>query len=218
MDLLGVVAQSRHHRRSRFSKYGSHDPSLDSADDARERFTADPRHNEAVARQFYGSFVYRPDRVDLLRQDVEAFAAQGSEVVLFISPIYAWQIEEVDAAGLMPAFEQWKRDLVAMVEAFNRTSRIWVRLWDFSGYNSVTTEAVPASGPMRWYWEPSHYTSAAGNLVLGRVLGQPEGVPTDFGVELTPANIETVIAATRAGHQAYLARFPSEANPAAALR
>jgi len=42
-------------------------------------------------------------------------------------------------------------------------------LWDFSGYSSVTTEALPASGShaeMEFYWDSSHFKDIVGDFVL----------------------------------------------------
>ena len=76
-------------------------------------------------------------------------------------------------------------------------------LWDFSGYNSLTTEDVPPDGDsetqMKWYWESSHYKKELGDLVLDRIFDyhHPERiVPDDFGVLLTPKNIKRGIGLT----------------------
>ncbi len=44
-----------------------------------------------------------------------------------------------------------------------------IPLWDFSGYSSVTTETLPASGShaeMEFYWDSSHFKDIVGDFVL----------------------------------------------------
>jgi hypothetical protein len=65
-------------------------------------------------------------------------------------------------------------------------------LWDFSGYSSVTTEALPELGSraeMRFYRDSSHFKDVVGDFVLDRLFGLSHPrrpVPLDFGVRLTP--------------------------------
>src|SRR6202035_4353103 len=81
-----------------------------------------------------------------------------------------------------------------------------------------TTEFVPPQHdltPMRWWWEPSHYQSRAGDLILDRILGYSDPMRTaadDFGVALTPQNIAEWTAKTRKGVQDYEQRAPGEAQ------
>jgi hypothetical protein len=127
---------------------------------------------------------------------------------LFISPVHAWQLLAIDAAALWPSFEVWKSELVVRLEQ-DRQAHPGGRafpLWDFSGFNPVTTEAIPPPGDtttlMRYYWESSHYRKEAGDLVLSRVLGG-DGVPAGFGVQLDTANLEPHLASLREGLAAY---------------
>lgn len=49
---------------------------------------------------------------------------------------------------------------------------------------------------MKYYWDSSHFKENVGNMVLDRMLGtEPENheIPGDFGVRLSPHNIEAVI-------------------------
>ncbi len=67
-----------------------------------------------------------------------------------------------------------------------RVVAIFGRVWDFSGFNSITLDD-------RNYYEYSHFRRHVGEWVLLRVLGSPgdQGkVPGDFGRLLTAENLE----------------------------
>jgi tetratricopeptide (TPR) repeat protein len=91
-------------------------------------------------------------------------------------------------------------------------------LWDFSGINTVTTEFVPPQQDrteMKWWWEPSHYRSSAGNFILDRILAYSDPVrkdPDDFGVALNSQNIEAWTMKTRDGVRDYVRTAPGEAQ------
>jgi hypothetical protein len=56
--------------------------------------------------------------------------------------------------------------------------------WDFTGYNSITTDD-------RNYYEWSHYRVTVVKYILARVFNDPSvDVPDDFGVFVTQDNIE----------------------------
>lgn len=83
-----------------------------------------------------------------------------------------------------------------------------VRLFDFAGYNSITTDPVPhVSGreTLQHYWEGSHYREEVGRLMLDRMFDvRVEDVPPDFGRELTPATIGTVLDLIRMEERRYV--------------
>ncbi len=209
LDCVMVFRNSVRHRPAVFTKFGNFDRSAVKSDiTRREAFTK-------VAQDFlqptkgYRGFIYNSERMSLLADVVARYRAQGVQVLLFVSPLHARQLEIMWEVGLFPDFERWKRDLVAMLA--QNSNGADVQLWDFSGYNSITSEAV--SEQMRWYWESSHYTKEAGDLVLDRMLRHPHGGgagPDDFGIRLTPATIEHSLATIRHGHNGYGRAFPAE--------
>lgn len=144
---------------------------------------------------------------------------------LLISPSHARQWETLRAVGLWDKWEEWKRRLVQMnEEEAQRAGRQPFPLWDFSGYNSISMETVPALGDtetiMRWYIESSHYTSAAGDLVLDRIFNfkSPERtVPDDFGVLLSSHNIDAHLANIRKAREHYRQTHPEDVAEIEAL-
>ncbi|CAH0218524.1 hypothetical protein SRABI118_02165 [Massilia sp. Bi118] len=129
--------------------------------------------------------------IDRLREMLARMAQDGTEVNLVIYPYHAQLMAMFEEAGLQPTMEEWKRVLVQEVDAMRRRQpNARIHLWDFSGFDAVQCEAIPAAGDLRsttkWYWEAGHFKSATGDLILRRVLG--EEVP--FGIALTAQNLE----------------------------
>jgi len=122
---------------------------------------------------------------------------------LFISPVHARLLETLSAAGLWPAFEQWKRDIVSVIEEVRIQTGTDIQLWDFSGYNRFTVEPFPEPGNfMKYHLDSSHYTEAIGFVMLDTIYGNPKPGES-FGVVLTPDNIETHLQETRRQQDAY---------------
>jgi hypothetical protein len=78
------------------------------------------------------------------------------------------------------------------------------KLWDFSGYNSITTDSVKT--PMLNYWDSSHFTEEVAHIVLSKIFGRNEFVPADFGVLVTPRNIEAHLERIDKDRENYLMR------------
>lgn len=185
-DSVSVVAASWRGKRSPYGKHGGYDPAAAKMPaDFRRQFAASLE--SYMAAHAYGNYRYAPRHVELLRDAVTRLRASGAEVVLFITPVHAVHQDMVETIGLLPQYEAWKRDLIRLMPTLNQGPGAPVRLWDFSGASSVTTEAIPEhpGGRMRGYWDALHYSAATGDLVLCRMLGCAAAVPEDFGVELT---------------------------------
>ena len=128
----------------------------------------------------------------------------GIDVHYFISPPHAQQLEVIRVLGLWPLFEQWKREIMAILEE----EGVGNPLWDFSGYNSVTTDDISQPGD-HYYRDSTHYNSRTGDLVLSRIFHlQDKQVPEDFGVILKPGNIEEHLLSIRAAQSRYHDRYP----------
>jgi len=81
-------------------------------------------------------------------------------------------------------------------------------LWDFSGYNRYSSEPVPSRKyqPMRWWWDPVHFKTGLGDLVLNRVFGLGVGVAdSDLGVRLDTEGLQAQLVHWRQAEQAYRA-------------
>lgn len=152
----------------------------------------------------YAEFDYSQEKLDLFRQLVKDCQANNINLYVFISPIHVQLLEVIRIVGLYPTYEQWQRDLVNILsEETGNASTVKTVLWDFSGYNSITTESLPSSTskrPMLWYYDSSHYNQAVGELILQSIFSPYEKsqiVPSDFGVVLTPETVESHLAQIR---------------------
>ena len=132
---------------------------------------------------------------------------------VFFSPVHARIYETWCIGGMWGQIENTKRDIVAMVEEIaKRFDKKPFPVWDFSGYNSVTTEPVPEKGDrkslMLGYWEGSHYSRVTAEYVLERMFGGNAAVPDDFGVLLTGENIDEHLRNIYQQHVEYAASNP----------
>ncbi|MDB5446877.1 MAG: hypothetical protein JWQ97_2194 [Phenylobacterium sp.] len=151
-----------------------------------------------------------------LQQMLDLARQRHVKLTLFFSPAHAREAEVARAAGLWPTYEAWKRQVTALAAAAGTP------LWDFSGYNSITTEAVPPldrpQARMAHYWESAHYKEVLGGMILDRISGRSNpDIPADFGLRLTAADIEARLAADRAARAAYAAAQPQQVAEVARL-
>jgi hypothetical protein len=148
--------------------------------------------------QRYAGYARLPFDVDQAMQPFRAILElahrQGIDLRLAILPSHAWHWESLRVAGLQPRFEEiksawvWTNQVVA--EKWGRSP---FPLWDFSGYNRYSSEAVPSRNyqPMRWFWDPVHFKMGLGDLVLNRIFGLGVGIAEpDFGVRLDTAGLQ----------------------------
>jgi hypothetical protein len=144
-----------------------------------------------------------------LRAIVELCRTRGIQLELFAQPMHADLLETLDLLGAWPAYESWKRELVEIGRGEARGRGPAVRVWDFGGYDQFSTETLPASsdrrGHLRWFWEPSHYSKALGNIILTRIFGGPD---TGYGVVLTAETIDARLADVRERRKAYRESHP----------
>jgi hypothetical protein len=171
-------------------------------------------HDFLVNPETYGAYRYSPERVRQLHEMIRQCRARGVDLVIFIPPVHALQLETIRIAGLWPVFEQWKRDAVQAVA--EETASQPIPLWDFSGFKDRVAENVPAEGDkttrMKWYIDSSHFTPALGSLVLDRLFSPMpgEGNTDDFGVPLVPGNVEPHLARLRVDRESYAGAHSDE--------
>ena len=157
-----------------------------------------------------------PIPMEEVREMVALAYREKSNMKIFIGPSHALQWETIWVNGIWPVFEAWKRELVDIVESEAvKAHATPFQVWDFSGYNSITTEEVPPVGdiktPMHNYYDSSHYTPDIGRLVLDRIFNLEvpgRKVPDDFGVLMTSKNIEEHLADIRRQHEQYSRTHP----------
>lgn len=174
-----------------------------------------------IKKSFYIRDTYTPEPTALFRKVVKRARDSGVELKIFISPVHAFQLEIMRVSGAYPEFERWKRELTSVLaeDASSNPGGEPFALWDFSGYNAVNSENFGATEDpeteMRWYWEPSHYRSELGELILMRLFGGEEergagSVPAGngFGVRIESGNIEAHLLALRRERDALYRAHP----------
>jgi hypothetical protein len=147
-----------------------------------------------------------------LGEIVRAGHAHGAEVIVFIMPSYVDQLEVLRQTGLMPLFERWKMDVARTLESADPAAAP-TPLWDFSGISQYTTELLPGARdldhPLHWFWEPIHFRTALGDVMVRRML---DGAGS-WGDRITTQNLPA-----RAAQQAALQRQWAETHPADVAR
>lgn len=162
------------------------------------------RFNTVLKQQFeFGKYTSNPEEFiaksafNDLKEILEICRKKQIEVKLFISPVHVTLWEARSLVNLWPAFGEWKRELVKIAP-----------VWDFSGYNSITTEEITEKD-MENYIDPSHYTKEVGDLILNKIFQvNLETVPKDFGSFITEDNIEIHLKKIENDRQKWLQQNP----------
>lgn len=144
-----------------------------------------------------------------LAHSVTALCRGGTQLRLYINPTHAMTIDALFWTGKWQKLEAWQAQLAEMAAQLRRQG-CDVRVFDFSGFNNVTTESPPqVSGlaEMRNYWETSHYREHVGQMVLERMFGHGD---TGFGAELTPQSLTRHQVAQRAARDRYHVEHAAE--------
>ena len=159
------------------------------------------RFHQSIKLYFslHSNYQFSQDYWNDFREIVQLCRENNIELTVFISPSHATQWESIYATERWDVFEQWKEELVKIVP-----------VWDFSGYNSITTEEIAKY--MENYVDNSHYTPEIGDLILQRILNKPNKVPGDFGVLLTSENIEQHLEKIYSDRRKWLEENPEEAK------
>jgi hypothetical protein len=146
-------------------------------------------------------------------EDIVTYCLENNiKLYLFISPIHVQNLEAMRIAGHFQTFEQWKKDLVNVVEKANshHKSSNKVDLWDFTGYNNITMENVPQTNqkyPLKWYIDSAHYRPEVGNFIIQLVVNgnsaEKASIPQDFGVIVNQNNIDQHLKKVRLDQRYY---------------
>jgi hypothetical protein len=160
------------------------------------------------------SYVYRDSAFDPsvwadVREIMSLCDENGIHLIVILDPTHVDELEVTDLSGKWAALENWKREITKMVaEHAISNSRAPAELWDFLDYDPYTTESVPYSRrPLRWFWTPSHYNHALGDLIIKRIMGAGA---ESLGVRLTPDNLEEHLAEVRRARAIYRSRQPED--------
>lgn len=162
-------AETEEAAMSYYDIYGTGRPLHPWAD---ERIEADVSAHKADPRFREEQEKHKVHRVDETLAEIAAIKNLADEhdieLLVFINPIYYKTYEANDAGAL----ESFKRRLAEITNYY-----------DFSGRNEITMDSY-------YYYETSHYRPLVGDMMIDRMFHQSADAPADFGVYVTPENIE----------------------------
>ena len=107
-------------------------------------------------------------------------------LIVFLQPLHSMLLDRftTDWSG----YSDWVKTAVAHMESHPGLNG---QFWDFTSYNSMSTESFPAPtdkySHMRYYWEGSHYRKIVGDTVLQRIF--TGAGPASFGRQITSATV-----------------------------
>ena len=140
----------------------------------------------------------------LFEDFVAAACARKITVRVFSNPRHALAEYMLSKNGHWGDVERWKAALADIATRYQPGCDI--KIFDFSGFNSVTTEPIgritPAAGLAK-YWEASHYRDNVGKLILRRIFSADPTLPADFGHELNNDSVHVINSSVRENLQQY---------------
>jgi hypothetical protein len=144
--------------------------------------------------EHYSDYHLDEGNIQAFQKLVETCQQKNIALKVFFCPPKAVYWEMIYRKGLWPVFETLKRKLCASYP-----------IWDFSGFNEVTTEKLEGA-PL--YYECSHFRPYVGHLILSRLFDS-NGQADRFGYLLTPDTVEEVLVRIRAERLDWLEQKPA---------
>ncbi len=178
------------HAWQTWSNYRAHRPADYSDLGLRTKPMAPPGQSGSAAFEAYvahaadtwhrqGAYSGHVKCLEALSRVLQSAARNNTRLTVVIMPVHALDLEMARCQlGSIAPIEDLKRGLVRTLADFRRQNPTGpiVPLWDFTGYRGYTADPIPPKndpGPMRWYWEPSHFRKELGDLLICRILSQP---------------------------------------------
>lgn len=131
-------------------------------------------------------------------------------LLVYTNPQHAFMLEEYRRHGAWPLFQTWLRKLAAIVAEQNAAAPdAPVALWNFAGYTTFNTSYFGNTTDWgnAYFSDPHHFSGEVGRLILDRQTGKSLSklpMPADFGVVLTPGNVEQIIRDMEDGHARFV--------------
>ena len=140
---------------------------------------------------------------------------EGIDLRIGFMPFHARLAEAMRAVDIWDDFERWKRDVVRLIEdEAAKANQPAYAIWDFTGYNRITTEPVPSTEDkttrMKWHLDSTHVSRATGDLIQNILLGTDGERYGDFGRQVNSANINSTIKRNRRQRERYIKKFPKD--------
>jgi len=114
---------------------------------------------------------------------------RGMNLKLNILPTHARLKEVMYKKGLNKKYIFWKKKLIELNEKIaKKYSKNEYKLWDFSGYNSISTQKVHESISKNYFWESSHFKKKIGDKVLDSLYSNDNF--SEIGYAIDSKNID----------------------------
>jgi hypothetical protein len=108
-------------------------------------------------------------------------------LIVFMHPMHSAMLDLLTKDW--DVYSGWERELVARMETHPGLKG---EFWDFTSYDSMSTEPFPAPtetySHMHYYWEGSHYRKIVGDMILQRIFNGTG--PAGFGRMVTNATVD----------------------------
>lgn len=130
---------------------------------------------------FYGErYTYFPKYKEVMTKVRDTHPE--AEKIVYTTPISSELFKSLDSTGLYDEYEIWLRDLVD----------VYGGVWNFMYPNTVTNDITN-------YFDGHHFYPEVGDMIAARVeQGEAADVPENFGVYVTPENIDEHLAEVEA--------------------
>nr|WP_320145977.1 hypothetical protein [uncultured Anaeromusa sp.] len=153
---------------------------------------------------YYADFKMGEECFEDFEEFLQICKENNIKCVLYFSPAHAnLDGEGVSVAGLWGDLESLKKRVTFISNMYG------FEVWDFSGYNSITTEKVQT--PMKYYWDSSHFDECVGEYILNKIHNRNENsIPDDFGIDLSNANIDNALRLNRSKKIEYEKSHPAD--------
>jgi len=174
----------------------------------------------------YKGFIFEKEEIktfDYFRKIIELCYEKNIDLRLFIPPAHARQWEVINAMGLWPDWELWKRKMIEISEetAIKQHKKPF-QIIDFSGYSVYSTEPVPreAGKAVKWYRDTAHFLPSLGDIILDQLFGNVTSevnCKEQFGILISSKNINEHLQCINQKHDQYVRTHPQDIKDIEAL-
>ncbi|MCS7206114.1 MAG: hypothetical protein NZ853_10495 [Leptospiraceae bacterium] len=157
-------------------------------------------NEKAFYDNFYSDFSFETKTLSsfAIYRDILTFLHENQlKAFIFINPFHVRLLEIEDLRIGYEQSEFWKKELVKIHQELSEEfQQEPIPLWDFSGYNEITTEEIThEKNTVKYYFiEGSHINHQVGELIIKKMLTHnPKEPHPDFGYPLTIENIDSYL-------------------------
>lgn len=144
---------------------------------------------------------------------IRELCAHKIRIRLYINPTHALTMSALYWNNKWDSMESWLQQLTGVIDIAKHAG-CDIHLFDFSGFNSITTELIPqvsGKSKMENYVETSHYRDNVGEMILKKMFASDiSSVPNDFGVELDKEMLPVYLEEKRLSRDQYHIMHPVE--------